>query len=307
MAEQAQVTDMLRRQVLGRLHVGSIRAGDRLPSIRQVAAESGVDHRAVAAAYRALADDGLVEIRPGSGVYVATVAPVGDVLPETARWLTDVLSEAWARLIPRDALLPLVARCTDTELVCACIESNEDHMVALAAALEEDFALRTRPAYVAADAVPGGEIPEAVRDADLVVTTAFHADFGRWAAEQAGVPLVVAAVDRDFVAALSRRLEAGGVTAVFVDRAFEARARSFLPPEQPRSRFVPLDQLANAIPPVRMDAPDVLATRAARRAHGMDDHHLLPPPARFIGAETARELHRVIVRLSLERGRADGG
>lgn len=301
MPDRHEVREMLRRRILGKLHVGSLRAGDRLASIRQVTAETGADHRAVAAAYRALEEEGLVEVRAGSGVYVASAGPVADVLPETAHWLAGVLTEAWERRIPRAELGRLAARCTGAGLRCACIESNEDHLVALTAALAEEFSVDAHPVRVAVDAAPGGTPPDAVAEADLVVTTAFHAEYGRWAAEAAGRPLVVAALDRDFVRALDRQLAAGGMTAVFVDRGFQARGEAFMPWHTPRTRYVPLDQMANAIPPVDPRGDAVLLTRAARRALGMDDFHLLPPPARFIGPETARELQEVIVRIALER------
>src|SRR4051812_23472079 len=60
----------LRYLIVGLLHVGRLRRGDPLPSIRAVARDFGADHRAVAAAYRVLEAEGLVEIRPGAGVYL---------------------------------------------------------------------------------------------------------------------------------------------------------------------------------------------------------------------------------------------
>ncbi|NNC32700.1 GntR family transcriptional regulator [Longimicrobium terrae] len=50
---------------------GAAAAGDRLPSIRALWREMGVDHRVVAQAYRILEDEGLVEVRGRSGVYLA--------------------------------------------------------------------------------------------------------------------------------------------------------------------------------------------------------------------------------------------
>ncbi len=49
---------------------GELSAGDRLPPVRQVAAEVGVNFNTIARGYRLLADQGLVETRRGRGTIV---------------------------------------------------------------------------------------------------------------------------------------------------------------------------------------------------------------------------------------------
>jgi DNA-binding transcriptional regulator YhcF (GntR family) len=53
-----QVERHLRYQIVGLLHVGRLKRGVPLPSIRGVARSLGVDHRLVAGAYRALEAEG---------------------------------------------------------------------------------------------------------------------------------------------------------------------------------------------------------------------------------------------------------
>ncbi|RIY01990.1 PLP-dependent aminotransferase family protein [Aureimonas flava] len=63
--------------IRGRIAAGALVAGDRLPSIRGLAAGMGVSPSTVAEAYERLAAEGLVRARPGSGVFVArTAAPL---------------------------------------------------------------------------------------------------------------------------------------------------------------------------------------------------------------------------------------
>jgi DNA-binding transcriptional regulator YhcF (GntR family) len=50
---------------------GEFRAGDRLPSVRDLAEEVGVAPMTIAAVYRDLKRAGLIEARPGSGTFVA--------------------------------------------------------------------------------------------------------------------------------------------------------------------------------------------------------------------------------------------
>src|SRR5688500_9384713 len=63
-------TESLRQRIVAGLHLGTLNAGDRLQSVRQVATEFGVNPRVVMAAYRQLAAEGLVRMRSRSGVFV---------------------------------------------------------------------------------------------------------------------------------------------------------------------------------------------------------------------------------------------
>ena len=53
---------------------GGLRPGDRLPSVRRLSDELGVNPATVVAAYRILSSEGLLEPRHGSGVFVAETA-----------------------------------------------------------------------------------------------------------------------------------------------------------------------------------------------------------------------------------------
>ena len=61
-----QLYAALRREI----EAGSLAAGSRLPGKRELAQHLGVSANTAEAAYGALADEGLCEIRPRSGVYV---------------------------------------------------------------------------------------------------------------------------------------------------------------------------------------------------------------------------------------------
>ena len=62
-----QVADGIR----GLVAQGDLREGMALPSVRQLAGDLGVNLNTVAVAYRELQDEGLVEVRHGSGTVVS--------------------------------------------------------------------------------------------------------------------------------------------------------------------------------------------------------------------------------------------
>jgi GntR family transcriptional repressor for pyruvate dehydrogenase complex len=77
------VTEVARR-LLDLFTGGSIEPGTRLPPERQLASTLGVGRSAVREALAALEILGIVDVRPGSGTYLAGRA--SDLLPQTLRW-----------------------------------------------------------------------------------------------------------------------------------------------------------------------------------------------------------------------------
>lgn len=310
MDTDTELVEALRQRIIGRLHVGLLQPGDRLTSIREVARESGADHRAVTRAYRALEAERLVEIRPGSGVYVASQERFGGgVLTETVHWLTDVCVEAWERRISPEQLSDLVRRSTTSRLVCACVESTEDHMVAVSAELKECFGLDVVEVYVSGAGDTDAEgLDEALGEADLVVTTAFHADRVGQAAARWEKPLAVVTVNPLLVQEINRLLEGGVVTAVVADPRFGERIEGFFRGTvyEGRIRVVLVEEVEEG---TEWEGGEdrVVITRAARRRLGRDEFHLLPPPMIFLGRESARRVAEVIIPLNLEKTRSCAG
>jgi DNA-binding transcriptional regulator YhcF (GntR family) len=67
--------EQLRRQLAGLIGSGTLAPGDRLPPLRQLAADLGLAVGTVARAYRELESAGLVSSRRGGGTRVAATAP----------------------------------------------------------------------------------------------------------------------------------------------------------------------------------------------------------------------------------------
>jgi len=309
MDQDTLLADKLRDRILSSLHLGVLQPGDKLPSIRALWREMGVDHRVVAQAYRLLEDEGLVEVRGRSGVYLAPQDQLGgEVLAETARWMAGVLVEGWKRRMTLTEIPELIRRCTSsTRLRCACVESNVDQMTAYCAELEEQFGLEAVPVYISPIPLPRPDrsvefhgVEDAIRETDLVVTTSYHSRLVRKAAENVNVPAVTLTVNAEIVETLQRELRGGGMTLVCVDPEFGNRLRAmYADASDGREAIrVVLASDPGAVAALDQDEPVVL-TRAAEKELGRVNLPLLLPHSPTFSSHTARELLQLIIRLNL--------
>ena len=74
---------------------GTLRPGDKLPSLREMRTRRQVSLTTVTEAFRVLEDRGLIEARPQSGFYVRRRPPLP--LPALPIWI------AWVKISPRSA------------------------------------------------------------------------------------------------------------------------------------------------------------------------------------------------------------
>jgi len=295
------VTDYLRHRVVGLLHVNLVGPGDRLPSIRATSELLDADHRTVARAFRRLEDEGLVEVRPASGVYVASLERArSGVSSATAQWMAGVFLDAWKRRIPRGDVGEMMAGAGRRVVRCACIESTKDHMVALSAELEEDVQLQVTPVRIGTDGRADEAAIQAIREADLAATLFFHRVAAQRLAEEGGTPLVVVGVNPELARSIDEILDDDDVTVVVSDPATIQRMENHFAVSPHRGAVHPmlsseLDRLDDA---EALGRP-VLATRAARRDLGAPDYHLLPPPTTLMAPESARVLLERVAKLWL--------
>ena len=103
----------LARQVEHSIRLGRLRAGDQLPSVRDVVSALGINPNTVVKAYREMESRHLVDTRQGRGTFVADLAAEGGrTAPATisaalARELRDWIARARATGLHRDDLAAL--------------------------------------------------------------------------------------------------------------------------------------------------------------------------------------------------------
>lgn len=295
------VSDRLRTGIAAALDLGYLRPGDRLPGTREAATVSGIDHRVISAAYRRLAAEGLVEVRPRRGPVVAALAPAdAEPLGETPEWLAGVLEGAAQLQVRLPSLSDLVRRWTQSVAVrCLCVDGTEDGRVALMHEMTAQWGMECTPA-APEERGSQRELAVAIRASDLVVTTHFSAGAVRALARSAGKPVVVAAARADLVEAMEDALRRGPLTAVVADAAFAERLR--VVPHGDRLRVV----VAGDAEQVEALGPEetVLLTLAAQQKVRRP-LRLLAAPGHFIAPLDARALARVLIRANLSsRARA---
>jgi GntR family transcriptional regulator len=176
-----QIVEQVRFLVEG----GGLRPGERLPPVRRLADNLGVNRNTVAKAYATLRALGLIETRGASGTTVA--AAVGPPAQADSSVDSSVDSDAALRAAVRaavrrgrtpeqvrDAAFAL-ARAAAAEVRAVFVECNEERALAFAKELSGRLGIDVRPSLLT-------ELDDAAADADLVVTTFFHlAEVQRWA------------------------------------------------------------------------------------------------------------------------------
>ena len=87
----------LKDKVVSMMLDGALKAGDALPSVRQIAAEYQLNPITVSRAYQELVDDNLVEKRRGIGMYVTEGASEKLLASERERFVR----EEWPAMVER--------------------------------------------------------------------------------------------------------------------------------------------------------------------------------------------------------------
>lgn len=89
------------------LVAGKFKAGDQLPTVRELALDLGVHHNTVAEAYRLLAVEGWLDLRRGRGATVID-RPRPDATPEAkaqlAQRLEELVAKGIAEGVPEDVV-----------------------------------------------------------------------------------------------------------------------------------------------------------------------------------------------------------
>ena len=300
-ARRQGIIEALRQRIRGGLHTGALRHGHRLPSTREVAADLAADPRVVAAAYRALEAEGLVDMRARSGIYLVADSVADIVAQPATTWAVETLVAAVAQGLPLQRAAAKLRSLASTDAMNVVVAASmADQVDGLVRELREDFGIEAKGVII--DAVSRiDRWPRALERADLVVTTAAHALRLRRFDRGPRRPVLVAGVRQNILSDDWRLVLKGICFVVVADPRFAGVVREFLRAvpgaERVSIRVAGRDPLHD-IPP---DAPTYI-TEAARRVIGRTRlPGQLIPPARILDDDSARRIVEFIVRRNEDR------
>jgi DNA-binding transcriptional regulator YhcF (GntR family) len=296
-----QLADTLRGRVLRGLQAGALVPGDRLPPSRELALEFAVDYRFVIAAYQSLAAEGLVELRPRGGIYVAgRGATSRGVPPLPEAWLVEVFTAGLGREIPAPELHEWLRRSLETlRLRVVAIGSTPDQSATMCRELRDDFGVEADG--LLADEVRGAELtPLALRRADLVVTTEAHAEWVQLLGASVQKPVIVVSVRPEFL---------GGEWALLLRRPVYAVVATEESGEMLRRFYADVPGIDNLrvivhgrddLSQIPAGAPTYVTQRVRAQLGDSRIRGRVLPAARTISSESARTIFAFIVRSNIE-------
>lgn len=290
----SSIAETLRTRLVRGVEAGTLVAGDRLPSARELVTEFRVDNRTILAAYRQLADDGLVEIRERGGVYVSESlgsAPNLSMFP--AKWFSELFTEALARGIAAPVFVDNLRRSLETlRLRAVVLSSTQDQVAGLARELRDDFGF-------VADGIVADKLasvaPDVLRRADLFLATEGHAALVEKLGSQYSKPTIILTVRSDFVAGEWALLLRQPIWAIVATKEFGAMLKHFLGGLRGIENLHVMVHGVDDLTLIPAGAPIYVT----HRVRDVLDIHSLPgrflPPARTISTESAREIFSFLV------------
>jgi len=298
---RAEVTDTIRRRLFSAMHLGLVKQGGRLPSVRELGQELEVDPRVVLAAYRKLEAEGLVELRQRSGIFVAPAATLRHSDPEVpANWMVEVLMQGLLHGTPALKMPDGLHRCLETlRLHAVVVECNADQLYSVPAELRRDYGLEVTA--VDLDSLDrNGWPPAAIRQADILVTTPFHkAQVDRLAPDH-GTPKVVITMCSDLFVEVKRLLPATPVYFVVVDPRFAVKLHKIFEGDAGASNLRTLVIGQEDLGTIPAEAPTYLTQLARQRVGDSPLLRRVWPEVRIFSDESARHILSFIVRANLQ-------
>lgn len=289
-----EIVDALRQRIARALASGSICAGDRLASTREMAHELRADPRVVSAAYRVLEAEGLVEVRARSGIYVRLdAAAARKSLAPPLETLAEVLTNAIMRgYAAPDFVARLHAVVSARKLRTVVLATMPDQVLGLARELREDFGLETVPLLV--DRLASDAAQRTLRRADLIVTTERHGHLTEALSADLGIPRLVASIRHDLFESEWSLWRGAPVHVVVLDPRFRTLIRKFLLSSGAAHAAVRVHLATDDLSRIPANAPTYV-TQAARTHIGRGRvPGMMIPPTRLFDEDCVRALWQVI-------------
>jgi len=226
-SQRSSLYEQAREQMIAALHTGKLRAGDRLPSVRQTAQQNGVNLKTAFSIYQRLRDEGYVDLRTGSGAYVSDIESVG--LDKAYRLSVFDLIKSNVEQASRLKLSPaeysrLVSRFVDKSkqkhAQLAVVECNQEQVNLFSREISARLRARAIPILLSQLEQPSSGESRLLRRVDYLITTDYHFNEVRKLAEPYDKRILRVRLNPGFVPALVKAARRGRVLMVVSDVDF---------------------------------------------------------------------------------------
>ena len=168
-------------QLVTALHMGKVGAGDRLPSVRQMALRNNINHKTAFSIYQRLHLEGYITLRRGSGAYVSDIDHA-DLEQAYCLSLFKLIKSNFAeadrlRISPRDFTKLAQNYLNKSQLKSvkvAVIECNEEQIGVFADEITNRLGVAVHPLLLSQLESPTRSTHRILTRADLYTTTHFH-------------------------------------------------------------------------------------------------------------------------------------
>jgi GntR family transcriptional regulator len=248
--------EQVQDQFINMLHFGAIAPGSRLPTVRQLAEDGGINLKTAFKIYRAMGKAGLVEIRPQSGVFVRSGRGKMEQVyrKSVTEFLDRVETEAGRLNLTTRRLVHLLGlrkgnrsngSSKSLHVTCAVLECNREQTQMFALEIERKLGVKAEPVEIFS-ATPPANAARVLREADFFVTTDFHWEEGARVAQRYRKKILRLRLDPKFLQLILTSARKGPFAMIVTDTSIQERFRqSFLPYLKP-----------NELDRIRMVHPD---------------------------------------------------
>jgi DNA-binding transcriptional regulator YhcF (GntR family) len=240
----AVILDQLRDRIVTGLYFGNWQPGERLPSIRDIADAESVDRKTAAAAYHRLEEEGLVEVKARSGVFLRDEQANGGSRNGTSgpleklqrRWLKNTYDGARALGLDTRTVLRLFQAVSEVEATTVpVVEEDPATARTIAEELRDCVGIDARPMSLSDISSRTG----AFTTAPFAVTTPYYAS--RLSTLMPRTPLITATLSLDLLYALMERAADGPILVTVPSEWIASRVEAALrqrAPNRERTRVV---------------------------------------------------------------------
>ncbi len=223
-----QGTEKVREHLMTLLHLGRLRPGDRVASVRRLADIIGLNRKTVHRAYAALVKEGLLDARPGAGTFVARTPDRHRSQDALMHAVKRCRGEALSLGLSASAFADFVHGALNgglRGLPLVIAECNHEQIEMIGRDVRAGFEANARPVLIE-DLV--ADPAARLAGAWGVVTTDCHRAEVEAAARTVGLPVYRVALDAEFPQAIIRWARTRGVVLVVGDERFAGVFLRFL-------------------------------------------------------------------------------